>query len=111
MQIKNSAETPSNWWKKLSLSFDHALHKVLRQQYLAAQFLALAGRYLIPEKNMLLGTFATIARDEKGASSKTIGLGRAIPNSMVPEPYFYLSFWSEKPLSIKENPFALPAGK
>ncbi|MBN1987735.1 MAG: hypothetical protein JW761_15590 [Prolixibacteraceae bacterium] len=57
------------------------------------------------------GTFATIARNEKGAASKTIGLGLAIPDSMVPEPYFYLSFWSENPLNIGNNSDKLPAGK
>jgi hypothetical protein len=57
------------------------------------------------------GTFATIARNEKGAASKTIGLGLAIPDSMVPEPYFYLSFWSENPRDIENIPIKLPAGK
>lgn len=57
------------------------------------------------------GTFAAIARNEKGAASKTIGLGLAIPDSMVNEPYFYLSFWSENPLDIENNPVKLPAGK
>ncbi|WP_303918686.1 hypothetical protein [Draconibacterium sediminis] len=57
------------------------------------------------------GTFATIARNEKGASSKTIGLGWAIPDSMVSEPYFYLSFWSENSLNTENVPEKLPAGK
>jgi len=57
------------------------------------------------------GTFATIARNEKGGASKTIGLGLAIPDRMVPEPYFYLSFWSENPLEIKNEPVELSAGK
>jgi hypothetical protein len=57
------------------------------------------------------GTFATIARNEKGASSKTIGLGWAIPDSMVSEPYFYLSFWSENPINIENELEKLPAGK
>ena len=57
------------------------------------------------------GTFATLARNEKGAASKTIGFGLAIPDSMVPEPYFYLSFWSENPLDIGNNPVKLPAGE
>ncbi|MBW6537035.1 MAG: hypothetical protein K0B11_18655 [Mariniphaga sp.] len=57
------------------------------------------------------GTFATVARVEKGGASKTIGLGLAIPDSMVPEPYFYLSFWSENPLEIENEPVKLPAGK
>ncbi|MCA1758523.1 MAG: hypothetical protein LC658_02045 [Bacteroidales bacterium] len=57
------------------------------------------------------GTFATIEKNEKGAASKTIGLGWAIPDSMIPEPYFYLSFWSENPLNIQNGPVKLPAGK
>lgn len=57
------------------------------------------------------GTFATIEKNEKGAATKTIGLGLAIPDSMVPEPYFYLSFWSENAIDIDKNPVALPAGK
>jgi|GEM_PF-755936 hypothetical protein len=57
------------------------------------------------------GTFATIGRNEKNAAVKTIGLGLAIPDSMVPEPYFYLSFWSENPLDIEPNLVKLPAGK
>ena len=57
------------------------------------------------------GTFAAIDWNEKGAASKTIGLGLAIPDSMVNEPYFYLSFWSENPLDIEYNPVKLPAGK
>ncbi|MGC9353702.1 MAG: hypothetical protein ACP5D9_07675 [Mariniphaga sp.] len=57
------------------------------------------------------GTFATVARNEKGGASKTIGLGWAIPDSMVPEPYFYLSFWSENPLEIENELSKLPAGK
>ncbi len=57
------------------------------------------------------GTFATIARNEKGEASKTIGLGWGIPDSMVSEPYFYISFWSENPVEIENNPANLPAGK
>ena len=57
------------------------------------------------------GTFATLARNEKGDASKTIGLGLAIPDSMVNEPYFYLSFWSENPVEIENNPVKLPVGK
>ncbi len=57
------------------------------------------------------GTFATIAQNGKGNAAKTIGLGWAIPDSMVHEPYFYISFWSENPVEIKNNPANLPAGK
>lgn len=57
------------------------------------------------------GTFATIARNEKGASAKTIGLGWAVPDNMVSEPYFYQSFWSENPLDVQGELVKLPAGK
>ncbi len=57
------------------------------------------------------GTFITLARNGKGDATKTIGLGWAIPDSMVGEPYFYLSFWSENPVKIENSPANLPAGK
>lgn len=57
------------------------------------------------------GTFATIARNEKGVATKTIGLGWAIQDKMVSEPYFYLSFWSKDSVEIKVSPSILPAGK
>ena len=37
----------------------------------------------------------TISEDEDGEAKQTIGIGFAIPDSMVSEPY-YLSFWSSK---------------
>ncbi|MCD6596046.1 MAG: hypothetical protein J7L04_00055, partial [Bacteroidales bacterium] len=43
------------------------------------------------------GSLLPIAYNEKGELSKSIGLGWAIPDGMVDEPYYYLSFWSEKP--------------
>lgn len=43
------------------------------------------------------GTIIPLAHNEKGSVSKSIGLGWAIPDEMVAEPYFYLSYWSEKP--------------
>ena len=43
------------------------------------------------------GTFITVAQNDKGELSKSIGLGWTIPDGMVDEPYYYLSFWSEKP--------------
>ncbi len=57
------------------------------------------------------GTFATLEKNEKGAASKTIGMGWAIPDGMVSDPYFYLSFWSENQLDIQNEPVKLPAGK
>ncbi len=44
------------------------------------------------------GAFFTVKKNEKGDPIQTIGIGFAIPDSMVAEPYYYLSFWSEKPI-------------
>ena len=57
------------------------------------------------------GTFAPIATNKKGDTSKTIGIGWAIPDSMVDEPYFYLSFWSESPVSEINDLLAPGSGK
>jgi hypothetical protein len=57
------------------------------------------------------GTFATLAQNEKGEASKTIGLGWAIPDGMVEEPYFYLSFSSEKSNNLSDGLKELPNGK
>ena len=35
----------------------------------------------------------------------------AIPDSIIGEPYYYLSFWSENPIKGIEKPDALDAGK
>ena len=57
------------------------------------------------------GTFASLERNGKGEATKTIGLGWAIPDSMVSEPYYYLSFWSKIPINTGGNSGSLPAGK
>lgn len=44
------------------------------------------------------GTFIPLAHNDKGEVSQSIGIGWAIPDSMVNEPYYYLSFWSEQPV-------------
>ncbi len=44
------------------------------------------------------GSFVPMAFNASGAVSKSIGLGWAIPDDMVNEPYYYLSFWSESPV-------------
>jgi len=43
------------------------------------------------------GTLLPTSHNEKGELSKSIGLGWAIPDNMINEPYYYLSFWSEIP--------------
>ena len=37
-------------WKKLTLDFDEGINNELQQQHHAAQFIALAGRHLIPQR-------------------------------------------------------------
>lgn len=44
------------------------------------------------------GSFVSIEINADGGTSKSIGLGWAIPDSMVNEPYYYLSYWSETPV-------------
>jgi hypothetical protein len=57
------------------------------------------------------GTFIPVSRNEKGEVSQTIGTGWAIPDSMISEPYFYLSFWTQKPLENPEDIRPLRAGR
>jgi hypothetical protein len=44
------------------------------------------------------GTFIPLRFNTNGGISRSIGLGWAIPDEMVNEPYYYLSFWSEDPV-------------
>jgi hypothetical protein len=57
------------------------------------------------------GTFIPVSRNEKGEASQTIGAGWTISDSMIDEPYFYLSFWSQKPLENLEDFRPLGAGR
>lgn len=57
------------------------------------------------------GTILPVSQNEKGEVSQSIGLGWAIPDSMVAEPYYYLSFWSEKPVESVEKIESLNIGK
>jgi len=43
------------------------------------------------------GSFIPIEVNKAGVVSRSIGLGWAIPDTMVNEPYFYLSYWSDIP--------------
>ncbi|NOR74332.1 MAG: hypothetical protein GQ525_04155 [Draconibacterium sp.] len=49
------------------------------------------------------GSFFTVEKNSNRKASQTIGLGWAIPDSMVNEPYFYISFWSEKEIKNSSN--------
>jgi len=57
------------------------------------------------------GSFFPVSRNDKGELTKSIGIGWTIPDSMVNEPYYYLSFWSEKPMESLEEPSPLDAGE
>lgn len=57
------------------------------------------------------GAFFTISKNEKGDAEQTMGIGLAIPDSMVNEPYYYLSFWSENEIIGIDKLKTLVAGK
>ncbi len=57
------------------------------------------------------GTLIPVKYNEKGELSSSIGLGWAIPDGMVDEPYYYLSFWSENPVGEGNEMPALSAGQ
>jgi hypothetical protein len=57
------------------------------------------------------GTFIPLAKNDQGVISKSIGLGWALPDTMVNEPYFYLSFWSQNEGSLPTDFVPLPAGE
>ena len=44
------------------------------------------------------GAFYVISKNDKSEATQTIGIGFAIPDSMIDEPYYYLSFWSAEPV-------------
>ena len=56
------------------------------------------------------GSFIPVSKNEKGELSQSIGLGWAMPDTMVEEPYYYLSFWSENPIDGSNALPALKAG-
>lgn len=57
------------------------------------------------------GTYFPVDKNEKGEATQTIGLGWAIPDGMVNEPYFYISFWSAKEFSDQIKFKTLPIGE
>jgi len=56
------------------------------------------------------GAFYVISKNQKGEASQTIGIGFAIPDTMIDEPYYYLSFWSENPVEGLDKLPTLDAG-
>jgi len=57
------------------------------------------------------GSFIPIAYNAKNGVSKSIGIGWAMPDSMINEPYYYLSFWSEESNDGLKTLPALAAGQ
>jgi len=57
------------------------------------------------------GSFVPVSHNEKGELSQSIGLGLAIPDTMIDEPYYYLSFWSEENLKDSDKLKALNTGE
>ena len=57
------------------------------------------------------GSIIPVRFDDQGAITQSMGIGWAIPDSMINEPYFYLSFWSAKPSILPENMPALTSGE
>lgn len=57
------------------------------------------------------GTIIPVSHNVKGEITQSIGLGWAIPDGMVAEPYFYLSFWSEKSIKSAKKIDLLNVGK
>ncbi len=56
------------------------------------------------------GSFIPVAMDDQGEVTRSMGIGWAIPDGMVNEPYFYLSIWSKDPLEFPKNMPSLPSG-
>lgn len=57
------------------------------------------------------GSFIPLSYNKKNEVSQSIGIGWAIPDTMVSEPYFYISFWSEKTVDNFNQLPSLPTGK
>lgn len=52
-----------------------------------------------------------IEHNKEGKETKSIGMGWAIPDDIVDEPYYYLSFMSDQPVDEHAVPGELAAGK
>jgi len=57
------------------------------------------------------GAFYVISKNGKGETTQTIGIGLAIPDSMINEPYYYLSFWSADATAELDKLPSLPSGQ
>ena len=57
------------------------------------------------------GTFFPLSHSDNGDLTSSIGIGWTIPDNMVNEPYYYLSFWSKNPIEDLEELKPLVAGE
>lgn len=57
------------------------------------------------------GSSIPLTKNDQNKVSSSIGIGWAMPDSMINEPYYYLSFWSEKPDDGVKTLPALAAGQ
>lgn len=46
------------------------------------------------------GLYVPLSRNENGNDTRSVGLGLAIADSEVPEPYFYINHWSQTPIDF-----------
>ena len=49
------------------------------------------------------GSLIPMSFDEKGDLSGSIGVGWAMPDGMIDEPYYYLSLWTKDPLEMPDG--------
>jgi len=50
-----------------------------------------------------MGLYIPVTRDGEGQDIQSIGLGLAIPDSYVSEPYFYINHWSKNAIEYPEH--------
>ena len=46
------------------------------------------------------GSLIPLSYDDKGILTSSVGVGWAIPDGMIDEPYYYLSIWTKEPLEM-----------
>ena len=56
------------------------------------------------------GLYVPVSRDEKGSDTQSIGLGLAIADAGVSEPYFYINHWSQAPISYPTDGLSIRTG-
>ncbi|MDZ7646532.1 MAG: hypothetical protein U5K54_04800 [Cytophagales bacterium] len=103
MQIKGlpfskpSVEFLAEWSNYLSVT-QHVLEKIKSQFNWASPI-------SVWPHHFDMGLYLPIAREEAGHDIQSIGLGLAIPDAYVPEPYFYVNHWSKEPVTYPETVF------